>query len=304
MRKIFVFALIVIPCTLFCQEKYFTTGTEWYYNLQESYEYRDYGYRKYKVLGDTLIEGDRCKVVSHIVHRHSGEIIVYDPLIFKVIGGKIDLWEKGQFLTVYNFDLGKGDTLFHSLYNYQSCDSLTPLIIDSVQTIMIDGIALKKQFASQTLFFKKEYKYIKEPVLYEFVERIGDLESFVFKPRCDAADDWGANWSLRCYNDGDLHFRNTWWKNYRCDAIVTKNETFKTSSGIKIFPVKVDDMLCLHSEQPAKYTMSIIGLTGNRVQSGSGILPEKITTSLLNPGFYLIRICANKEVNTFKFYKQ
>ena len=288
----------------FSQNSNFETGAQWYYNIQQDYTNKNYGYKHFEVAGDTIINETICKVINQIDYRYSGETIHYEPHIFRITNGMIEYLNNEQFTTIYNFDLNEGDTLINALYNYQQCDSLSPLIIDSVKTMVHNGVELKKQFASQIVYYNQfEVGYLNEKIQYTFIEKIGNIEQLIFQPRCDVADNWGAVQSLRCYIDDEIHFRNNWWGYDECDAIVTTSKNIETSFKIRVYPTCTENYLYLTANDQIPFNAKIIDMNGYILQKFSSFLPEKLDISTLKKGAYIIQILTQTNAYAFKIYK-
>lgn len=294
----------MLSLNTFSQRNYFETGAQWYYNIQQDYTNKNYGYKHYEVTGDTIVNGTICKVINQIDYRYSGETIQYEPHIFRITEGLIEYLNDEQFNTIYNFDLNAGDTLINALYDYQQCDSLSPLIIDSVKTMVHNGVELKKQFASQIVYYNPlEVDYLNERIQYTFIEKIGNTELLIFQPRCDVADNWGAIQSLRCYIDDEIHFRNNWWGPDECDAIVTLVESIETLLGISVYPTCTENYLYLTANDQVAYDARIIDMNGFVLQKHSSFLPQKLDISTLKKGVYIIQILTQTNAYAFKIYK-
>ncbi|HDQ15695.1 MAG TPA: T9SS type A sorting domain-containing protein [Bacteroidetes bacterium] len=233
-----LFILLFCLYSVVMGQNWFETGAEWVYNQQELLEFPAHGYSRYIVVKDTTVESSNSKLILCEKHSYAdGSITFADTIILRENNEKIFRWDGQEFILMYDFTLKEGDTLKVEIKQYPLCDSVSPITIDSITTIIVSGITLKVQHISFAYSLEGQSGRIKDSI----VERIGRLRGFIFKPDC-GTEYWSTD-LLRCYSDSQLEFITEWWKDAYpgapCDtAIYGPNfiETDGIDNQIIIYP--------------------------------------------------------------------
>ena len=128
---------------------------------------------------------------------------------------------------MYDLILNVGDTLDIYSFNYDSelYDSVSPFVVDSVYIENINGVDLKVQEFSCTMYGL--YGENNEIYSEKIIERIGSEKSFFYHPECPG--DVFVYTGLRCYNDDEVSYRSYMWNHYECDERIDESPIFSTN---------------------------------------------------------------------------
>ncbi|MBQ3832395.1 MAG: T9SS type A sorting domain-containing protein [Bacteroidales bacterium] len=128
---------------------------------------------------------------------------------------------------MYDLSLNVGDTLDIYSFNYDSelYDSVSPFVVDSVYIENINGVDLKVQEFSCTMYGL--YGENNEIYSEKIIERIGSEKSFFYHPECPG--DVFVYTGLRCYNDDEVSYRSYMWNRYECDERIDESPIFSTN---------------------------------------------------------------------------
>lgn len=205
---------------------------------------------------------------------------------------------------MYDFVLNAGDTIIPAKYDYEACDSISPFIIDSVIVENHQGISLKHQFVSTTLYYKPEWGCEPAKESNELIEKIGCAYNFIFQPSCVIKDIFGVTNSLRCYIDDELHYKNDWWDSDNCDVMITGVADLKNRNLVSAYP-SVSNKIVTFSCTSGTYFYAIIyELTGNVVTRFNGEFPYRADISSLKPGIYFTKFYSNNYLSSLKIIKK
>ena len=130
-------------------------------------------------------------------------------------------------MQMYDLSLNVGDTLDIYSFNYDSelYDSVSPFVVDSVYIENINGVDLKVQEFSCTMYGL--YGENNEIYSEKIIERIGSEKSFFYHPECPG--DVFVYTGLRCYNDDEVSYRSYMWNRYECDERIDESPIFSTN---------------------------------------------------------------------------
>lgn len=231
MKKIALISLfIVLSAALFAQN-WFRDGATWTFDSQQLFTYQARGYNKYTVVGDTIINDTAAKQILHKSVTYTGteyggnipSIIVHES------NSKVYYWNGNKFVKMYDLSLNVGDTLdIYSINCDEDCDSVSPFVVDSVYIENINGVDLKVQEFSCTIYGL--YGDDNNEIYSEkIIERIGSEKRFFYYPECPA--DVFVYTGLRCYNDDELSYRSYMWSNsnWECDERIDESPIFSTN---------------------------------------------------------------------------
>ena len=229
MKKIALISLFIVLSAASFAQNWFRDGATWTFDDQQLFTYQAHGYDKYTVVGDTIINDTAAKQILHKSVSYTGtesggnipSIIVHES------NSRVYYWNGERFKLMYDLSLNVGDTLdFYTLDCFGDCDSVSPFIVDSVYIENIDGVDLKVQEFSCTIYgiFGGD---INEIYSDRIIERIGSEKRFNYYPECPG--DVFVYTGLRCYNDDEVSYRSYSWNRYECDERIDESPIFSTN---------------------------------------------------------------------------
>lgn len=229
MKKIALISLFVVLSTVLFAQNWFRDGATWTFDDQQEFTYQAHGYDKYTVVGDTVINDTAAKQILHKTVSYMGteyggnvpSIIVHES------NSRVYYWDGTKFVQMYDLSLNVGDTLDIYSFNYDSelYDSVSPFVVDSVYIENINGVDLKVQEFSCTMYGL--YGENNEIYSEKIIERIGSEKSFFYHPEC--LGDVFVYTGLRCYNDDEVSYRSNMWNRYECDERIDESPIFSTN---------------------------------------------------------------------------
>lgn len=231
MKKIALISLFVVLSTVLFAQNWFRDGATWTFDDQQEFTYQAHGYDKYTVVGDTVINDTAAKQILHKTVSYMGteyggnvpSIIVHES------NSRVYYWDGTKFVQMYDLSLNVGDTLdIYSINCDEDCDSVSPFVVDSVYIENINGVDLKVQEFSCTIYGL--YGDDNNEIYSEkIIERIGSEKRFFYYPECPA--DVFVYTGLRCYNDDELSYRSYMWSNsnWECDERIDESPIFSTN---------------------------------------------------------------------------
>ena len=228
MKKIALISLFVVLSTVLFAQNWFRDGATWTFDDQQEFTYQAHGYDKYTVVGDTVINDTAAKQilhksVSYTGTEHGGNI---PSIIVHESNSRVYYWNGNKFVKMYDLSLNVGDTLdIYSLNCGEDCDSVSPFVVDSVYIDNINGVDLKVQEFSCTMYGL--YGENNEIYCEKIIERIGSEKSFFYHPECPG--DVFVYTGLRCYNDDEVSYRSYMWNHYECDERIDESPIFSTN---------------------------------------------------------------------------
>jgi hypothetical protein len=275
MKKIIIL-LFIAGVAKFSFSQWYSNGATWYYNLEswgydensQSY-YTGEGYVKYEVVGDTLIDTITAKIIIKSGKYFSGNPLSQDTIIVYADSNRAYFWTGYDFRLMYDFNLEVGDTLDVDVYNTSICDSISPLVVDSIDTITADGISLRVQYitlSGNTTSTSKEYANY----TYRIIEYIEDVTKtgydFLFVPTCEDLYPSAENNSLRCFHNENFTYYNDWWQSDQpCDTIINPlgvELLTKEHSNILLYPNPAMNNINIESNSELIKQVKIINSLG------------------------------------------
>jgi hypothetical protein len=267
-RLLFLYFLF---SSLFCiaQSEWFPIGAKWYYNLQELEQYQADGYEVFTVMKDTIVDSKQSKCISKISISSKGQIYNHENIILQEENKRVYWYNKNSFQLIYDFNLNPGDTLERNISTI-GCDSVSPIIVDSISETSINGVPIKIQHLSyvgyNTHFSSEGYTF-----RMSIMERIGSEDNFMNEPLTCLIGDNFAFTGLRCYIDKNLEYHSDWWKNIynniACDTLIyTDTQNLKISKDILISPNPTSGPFIVTSKVPIK-TIEIYNILGYKIRT-------------------------------------
>lgn len=242
MKKLIFFYFLFSNILTIAQTEWFPVGAKWYYNLQELEQYKADGYRVFTVMKDTIVDSKQSKCISKTSINYKGQILNSEDIIMRVDNKRVYWYNNDSFQLIYDFSLNPGDTLERNVSTI-GCDSVSPIIVDSITETSINGVLIKIQHLSyvgyNTHFNGEDFTFRKT-----IMGKIGIEDNFMYEPFTCSIDDNFAFTGLRCYIDNNLEYHSDWWKNIynniACDtliwgvnaqAFVSTNKLWSTMAG-------------------------------------------------------------------------
>ena len=311
-RKIIRFTVLIsIFINLFVvkvhAQNWFPEDATWIFNKQEFFTYPAHGYIRYKVDKDTLLGEIYAKLIRTETVDISGEISQMDTLLAYEVDSKVYYWSNDQFNLMYDFSLNAGDTLNIEM-KHNNCDSISPILIDSVSITNIDGQDLEVQHLSYTIY-SEELGY-NENISESIIEKIGSEEGFIFQPGCYAGEEYTYS-GLRCYNDNSISYKNNWWENhfpgYECEALINDSTSSSQNSvpiGYRIFPNPCGNNLNITNGSGDIFYIDIYNSLGKQLRHISASESASIRLEGFQSGIYFLRLYQEQhDYNLFKIIK-
>lgn len=266
---------------------WFPNGAEWYTPKPqlnaEMTGIKGFGYHKYKVEGDTIVDGLNAKKISYLNKSYDGteEFFVDNWLAVREESGKVYHHKNDSFELIFDFNLSPGDTLAYR--NPYGCDSMS-LVVDSVKNVSISGQNLQKQFVT-SVGYSLGYG---DTVHYEIIEKIGVLSYIESAPMtfnnthwCATSPPFGAGFlTLRCYTDVEIQYNED---GVTCDTLInlSSNEIEDNNNLYFVHPNPVSSVLNVNMEGELK----VFDLSGTII----GTYPSSpLNVSNFSPGLYFI----------------
>jgi hypothetical protein len=236
-------------------------------------------------IGDTVIQDKECKILKRsagtcdlrpwkeYMFADSGKVFFYDVL-------------RNDFQMLYDFNAEAGQSWpICTTYEGSSASSDTITVtIDSVKSILLNGVMLKKQFVR---YSSSEWSWIVcGPGIN--IEGIGNTGSMFpwYYGFCD------ANWAgpLRCYSDdfiGLVDFGTA----PSCDYVGLGINDEEPNEYLKVFPNPADDFVVFEASMITTGSITVVDIFGREFIKVP-ITGEKTVwdTRGVAPGVYLYRI--------------
>lgn len=263
-------------CSLKAQHEFAPIGAKWiqdkgHNDFENEMPLNDF--YTFESFGDT--------VINNLTLRQVNNYLFYQDAY------KIYFWFGDSLNLIYDFDVNQGDTIQLSVLNYQEEIVKGDFIISAVDSIIIDGIILKKVLAvNETLITIAEYEYI---------EKMGSLHKLVYDKSGLFLVGGAFPEYLRCYNDNEINYKTEQFLQYNqenCEYRSVTSTAEILEEQINLYPNPVDE--CLYIENflkwnQAKYKM--IHLSGQVIDEKYFTKEEtKIDVTNLKSGFYFLQI--------------
>jgi len=315
MKKI---CLLSITIFLFCHSIYCQwapIGAKWYYS-------HTYGAPQYLTIiesvRDTLILNKQCKVLKSYniyVQGLSPGIYQWDtlycPLQYTYCdSSKVYLYDNllNDFYALYNFNATAGDTITvkDTLFSGYCPDNFSCSIfqykVDSVSDTILNGISLRKQYASATpnadwIFYNPPYPGAFNH--YPLIEKIGSLR-YLFGTGISGVE--GSISHLRCYQDSSISYHSPDWPDsLACDYLYTLitdiKKTIDTQNKITIFPNPTSGQINIETNFDNPFYYYIYNIFGHLEMTGvSNAKLTLISISSLCNGIYSIIVNSDGKI--------
>ena len=128
-------------------------GATWYTGIIENISSQNQGFIRTISIGDTVLNSIDCKLLESVHVNSSGQITLVDTLIMYSDSGRVFHYRNGSLYILYDFSLNAGDSWqtiapYPSLFTLSgnSPDTIVEVVVDSISTITISGIAKKVMY--------------------------------------------------------------------------------------------------------------------------------------------------------------
>jgi hypothetical protein len=302
---VFLFFLVLNPA--FAQYEFAPIGAEWYYTKTISYNPPVFGYIKHKCIKDSVVQGQKVKVleVTHSFNDLAISLIGYEYLMQK--GDSIFYWKGNTFHLLYNFSLQKGDSLLLYSEMANACFDKTNYgwnRIDSVFSKKINNIELKAYNSSG---INNSVWGFYEPT----VEAIGNL-GYLFPQNLPCGVyDVPIYGSLRCYSDHSIGYFSA-DPSLSCDSTSNFPDdvgVFRQENFFSVYPNPTKGLLFAefrNNDEYADFKMGIYDLLGMKKMEVH-VKSDKMTIDLskMPKGNYFVVLKSNNKILGYeKIYKK
>ncbi len=255
--------------------------------------------------GEIVLHDTTARILNF--YATEGEVLVPLQELNKYVftsGNKVYYWVQDGFYLLYDFGAHPGDTIHSRVEDFWlilQCFadfSNGPFdfsyVIDSVSTMHVDGQDLRVQYVTPIHTSGEEFWYMENPI----IERIGQVASACYWwGRGGGCFLGGFAGKLRCYEDNDIYFKNTFtFYDLACDYVAAVEPL---SPNIKsLFPNPTNDFINLDSaaESIFIYTTDGLKIVSHKNQN-------RIDVSTLPPNIYIIQFQINSKNYIEKFLK-
>lgn len=279
MKTKIILTIVVLSITSFLFGQNFgSVGTQWFYSEHAGgMALPNSEYLHLQSVADTLINDITTHKIVRTYYKFNGDTAIFDPLYVYEQSDTVFMYnsQKAKFQTIYIFNAMQGDTLtldFPEPLPW-SADSTYALVIDTVETVIVDGVSLKKYRTNplnEFQFWNGGY----------FMDRIGGLDWFF--PRAGIIPEAGG--PIRCYSDTQI---DTSFQSVACDyRLVTSVNDIHIAEIIYVYPNPVQSQLTIQSENPIE-KIEISDLTGKKLITTKQL---NINCENLSNGLYILTV--------------
>ncbi len=257
-------------------------GATWYFSINNS---MSTGYMKVEYVSDTLVQGKICKALERTQYVYTWPGYYDTTTIGKIFtyaeGGKVYYFSNNEFYTLYDFDAPPGSTWkVHGLGNLDT----GRVHVDSVGTMVLQNDTLRWIAVSPVSGSCIGWWSGK------IVERIGNINEYLFPQYVDCVMDANEAESFRCYSDQTFPLFKM--VSGPCDEIIQGLNELSQENTLQIYPLPATHTINADFRHPTvtiEY-FEIFSPQGTKVASYSCQPLEPILANIsgLKPGVYLI----------------
>lgn len=308
MKKAALISFLIMLYVASFAQNWYPDGATWTFNDDQYLmtSYPAHGYVKYSVGNDTVINDTVSKLININKVAYNGNESVCNPLIVHESNSRVYHWTGERFKLMYDFNLNAGDTLKTEILYADFCDSVSPVIIDSVSSVNINGINLKVQYISYTPY---NWEYFVDARTERIVERVGSERYFIYSPNCEFGDHF-AYTGLRCYNDNDISYRNEWWDYFyhdvECDSVINANIQEASTIKFTVYPNPADDFVIISDDGQygGAFCAELYNSLGEKLYRATAECSASFSMENYPAGLYVIKVYMKKsDIYTFKIIK-
>jgi hypothetical protein len=287
-RKILNIMLVLATINVVGQN-WAAPGATWHYT---SNGLTSEGYVVINKISDTLINGNTCDVLKKQRFSYDFINLQYDTTNLGreytySNGNKVFFWRNGQFYTLYDFNAIAGNAWL--LPGVLSCSD-DSVIVDSVRTVIINTISLKKLYIHSL----NNQVSIGDSI----VEKIGSYGYMFPEPMCIIDATEGG--SLRCYSDSS-NFSYDIGLTSSCDFIMAVKD-LDTDDEIKIYPNPTISYMEIQLSGKGISELCITNILGEVLfrKDFPKAQSAQIDVSGLSPGVYILSISDSRGIYSKK----
>ena len=275
--------LALLPLLAYAQS-WCPPGATWHYNYVASQgQYR--GYVRVHHESDTIILGETAQtLVGHWHYTWMPSLTNGDEPFgrwhTRTVGDRVELWTGSGFDTLFRFDAVPGDHWDHPPSSFD--DYILTLEVTDTSTVLIDGVALRRQTIQAYIGYESAYPEPMGPATV-ITERLGGDFIFLWTSQL-VYPDW-APAHIRCYSDFEISYSSV---ETACDLLLSVQDL--PERDLMLFPNPGTTHFTL-SLKPGPHTITLFDATG-RVVLEQRTTEERpvIDTDDLPAGLYRIAV--------------
>ncbi|RLD53477.1 MAG: hypothetical protein DRJ05_16385 [Bacteroidetes bacterium] len=275
-------------------------GAEWHYSFGA---FEVTGYVKIVSDGDTVINGQQCKILSKTATSYNYITEMYDSAF---IGNeytwsgndKVYIYKNGQFYTLYDFSAQPGDSWIIPATHLGYCDTTGTMVVDSIGSIVINSMPLRVIYCNSD---ESSHWFLGSVI----IEKIGPVNSYMLPNmtiNCGVADLFDGG-PLRCYSDNGFGLYETGIAP-SCGFIVGVEVEEDTEGLFRVFPNPAENRITIVSESQITKSIEIMDIYGQPLKKIN--TDEKrvlIDISGFSKGVYFMQTKYANKKWTYKFIK-
>ncbi len=283
----------------FSQNEWAPIGAKWYYNGVKGSPH-DHSYVLGESIGDTIIQGKICKVLSYL-NYYNGEFSSFGkPEFIYSDSDRVYHFDKfyQSFYTLYDFSANIGDTLvirdstFFGVLHLEGVEfqEFRVVVLDK-DTILVNNKPLRRlitSFVSNTDFF-----------FNSIIEYLGSTTMFFGS---ETSQPLPYQWygGLRCYTDENINYKPV----ETCeDTLATNVGIPNNSSTIELYPNPAQDVLYINNLSKDREVL-IYDKTGKVIiQKYISQKDNKLAINDIPKGLYIFKIIFNDVILHKRFFK-
>ena len=307
MKRIFLISFFIMLSVASFAQNWYPAGATWTFNLQYLTSYPAHGYVKYSVGNDTVINDTIAKLININTVTYNGNESAGNSLIVHESNSRIYHWTGDRFKLMYDFNLNDGDTLKTEILYCEFYDSVTPIIVDSVSSLNINGINLKVQYITYTVYSEEIGN---EPITERIVERVGSEMDFIYEPKCGFSEHFEYT-GLRCYNDNEISYKNEWWGTHysdvECDSVINVHVQEVTDNKFAVYPNPADDFVIISDDGQygEAFCAELYNSLGEKLYTTTTECSASFNMENYPAGLYVIKVYTKgSDICTFKVVKK
>ncbi|MBK7233739.1 MAG: T9SS type A sorting domain-containing protein [Saprospiraceae bacterium] len=288
------FLVFLLFPTLSFAQTWAPIGAKWTYT-QGTINPNYTTFKTFESIGDTVINGQSCKILTIIEHYGPGWSDTTQQYTYSD-SNRVYFLNGTERCLIYDFNAQQGDTF---VLNCNHGSIRQPFIVKvlSVDTITINGHP------------RKRFDYLADDIVVGFsgtvIEGIGNINGMF------PIDHHTYNGPLRCYEDSILGLYKNQYYNWNsawqldCDLIITGVDDQTVSENLKVFPNPFNNHLTLQFANNEQTTVTFYDLMGKHVLHHIFTNYSTINTEPLLAGIYFYEVRNNNGIRkTGKIVKQ
>lgn len=280
-QKLLLTTIFLAITTFLFGQNFGSIGTQWYYSEHAGGAApTNSEYLHLQSVSDKVIDGVTTHKIVSTYYKFNRDTVTFATIYVYDQSDTVFMYnfQKKKFQTLYIFNALQGDTLtldFPEPLSWTT-DSTFRIVIDTVETVIIDGVSLKKY----RIISLDEFNFWNGGY---FMDRIGGLDWFFPRPIIIPE----AGGPIRCYSDNQI---DTSFQSVPCDyrLVSSINDTYNNFQ-IHVFPNPVQNELTIQTEQPIE-RIELCDLTGRRIITSHQLV---LNLDQVNNGPYILTIYFN-----------